>query len=106
MPIFHLTSQEQFNLLLSSQSKFLVWFSAAWCGPCQQMDKHALATAAEAAGLPFYYCDHTVNPDTVDTNAIQAFPTFIIFENGQRQSFRKSSDTLKVCQYIAKECPK
>lgn len=102
MPLLTLSSQDQFELLLSSQSKFLIWFSAAWCGPCQNMDKQALVTAAEATGLPFYYCDQTVNPDTVDSNAIQAFPTFVVFEKGQRQSFRKSADTVKVCQYIEK----
>jgi len=102
MPLFALTSQEQFDLLLSSQSKFLVWFSAAWCGPCQRMDKVALVAAAEAAQIPFYYCDQTVNPDTVTANAIQAFPTFVVFENGQRHSIRQSAETFKVCQYISK----
>ena len=102
MPLYALTSQEQFNQLLLSQSKFLVWFSAAWCGPCQRMDKAALAAAAEKAALPFYYCDHTVNPATVDANAITSFPTFVVFENGQRLSIRQSAETFKVCQYIAK----
>jgi thiol-disulfide isomerase/thioredoxin len=102
MPLYHLTSQEQFEQLLLSHPKFLVWFSAAWCGPCQRMDKAALIAAAEAAKLPFYYCDHTVNPATIDANAITSFPTFVVFENGQRLSIRQSVEVFKVCQYIAK----
>ena len=82
--------------------RFLIWFSAAWCGPCQKMDKNALEAAAHEMALPFYYCDHVVNPDTAVYVGIKQFPTFVMFNPKFEVARRISGDTTKVCQWIRK----
>ena len=99
--IQQLTKQEQFKELLLSPT-FLVWFSASWCGPCQRMDKKTLEETAEEMGIPFYYCDESVNRDTIDAVGIRSFPTFVLYDKGSEVSRRVSADTTKVCQYIRK----
>ena len=99
--IQQLTTQEQFKELLRG-SQFLVWFSASWCGPCQRMDKKMLEETAAELNLPFYYCDETVNRDTIDAVGIRTFPTFVLYDKGSESSRRVSADTTKVCQWIKK----
>jgi thiol-disulfide isomerase/thioredoxin len=36
-------TSEDLAVLRSGESYYLVWYSAYWCGPCQRMDKAALA---------------------------------------------------------------
>jgi hypothetical protein len=66
------------------------------------MDKKALEETAEEMGLPFYYCDETVNRDTIDDVGIRTFPTFVLYEKGAEKARRVSADTTKVCQWIKK----
>ncbi len=92
------TTQEQFKELLLGSS-FLVWFSASWCGPCQRMDKAALESAAT---IPLYYCDESVNRETILHVGVTTFPTFVLYSKGVEVARRVSSDTTKVCQWIKK----
>ena len=96
--MLQLTTQEQFKELLLGSS-FLVWFSASWCGPCQRMDKAALESASN---IPLYYCDETVNIETIDHVGIRTFPTFVLYSKGVEVARRVSADTTKVCQWIKK----
>jgi len=82
--------------------RFLIWFSAAWCGPCKAMDKAELIATAKEMTLPFYYCDEVVNRETIDAAGITSFPTFIMFNPGSVVAKRNSADTTKVCQWIKK----
>jgi hypothetical protein len=100
--MIHLTSHEHFIQLLSNQIPFIVWFSAAWCGPCQKMDKAALDAAAKEIGVLLYYCDQTVNDETITHCNVSAFPTFAFFNRGICVAARRSADTTKVCQFIRK----
>ena len=88
---------------LTSIPRAIVWFSAAWCGPCQRMDRSELTEAAREAGIPIYYCDETENPDMVDQCRIIQFPTFILFGGVYELSRRMSADTAKVCMWIRKQ---
>jgi len=105
-----LTTLQQFEELWAGRDdrgnpgpkRFLIWFSAAWCGPCQKMDKKELEAAAYEMALPFYYCDETVNPDTIAHVGIKQFPTFIMFNPKNEVGRRMSADTVKVCQWIRK----
>ena len=82
--------------------RFVIWFSAAWCGPCQKMDKKALEAAVHEMSVPLYYCDHVVNPEAADHYGITQFPTFVMFNPKVEVARRISGDTGKVCQWIRK----
>lgn len=105
-----LTTQEQFEELLCGYDvnghpgpqRFLVWYTASWCVPCQKMDKVALEEAAKEMALPFYYCDQSVNPDTIEYANLLSFPTFVAYKSKNEISRRVSADTTKVCQWIRK----
>jgi thiol-disulfide isomerase/thioredoxin len=105
-----LTSLEQFEDLCDGYDingnpgprRFLIWFSAAWCGPCQKMDKKTLEETARGLAIPFYYCDEVVNRETVERVGIKTFPTFIMYVPKQELGRRMSADTTKVCQWIRK----
>jgi thiol-disulfide isomerase/thioredoxin len=105
-----LTTLEQFEELWRGYDengnpgpkRFLIWCSAAWCGPCQRMDKGMLEEAAREVAIPFYYCDETVNRDTIERIGITSFPTFVMFTLKNEVARRNSADTIKVCQWIRK----
>lgn len=82
--------------------RFIVWYSAAWCGPCQRMDKKALQEAATEMALPFYYCDETVTPEVITAVGITTFPTFVMYGSKVEVGRRMNADTTKVCQWIRK----
>ena len=108
--ILPLTTLEQFNELWrgyddngnKGPQQFLIWFSAAWCGPCQRMEKKRLEEAAYEMSLPFYYCDEVVNRETIDYAGITSFPTFVMYTPKNEVGRRMSADTTKVCQWIKK----
>ena len=105
-----LTTLEQFDELWRGYDmnghpgpkRFMIWFTAAWCGPCQRMDKKALEEAAAAMALPLYYCDETVNRDTIEHVKVTTFPTFIMYNPRNEVGRRMNADTTKVCQWIRK----
>ena len=88
MSIPTLDTQEAFEDLwfgcsVAPGTRFVVWFSAKWCRPCQGMDRAALVAAAST--LPFFYCDAAVNTYTPGFCKIKSFPTFVVFEAGSTQ---------------------
>lgn len=110
-----LTTQAQFEQLwfgeaIKPGTRFLVWFSAKWCVPCQKMSKQILAATADGAGIPFYYCDATINDYTPGYCDVQRFPTFMMFEAGRVVNEKPQpgrivgvltdSNTANVCRFI------
>jgi thiol-disulfide isomerase/thioredoxin len=98
--MIHLTTHTQFKQL--TPVPYIVWFSAAWCGPCQRMEKRMLEETVTECNIPFYYCDQTVNPETIDAVGIKQFPTFVLFRDGEEVARRSTADTAKVCSWIRK----
>ena len=96
-----LTTPEQFQELLASKAAFIVWFSAAWCSPCQKMEKLRLEEAS--VDFPLYYCDEVVNPTMSERAGIKQFPTFVFYSKGVEVARRMNADTTKVCQWIKKQ---
>lgn len=96
--MIELTSVEQFDGL--SSGRFIVWFTAAWCGPCQRMDKVFLEDAAKAKKLTLYYSDETVNPDLAVLYNITRYPTFCLFSGKDIVSTKASSDATRVMMWI------
>ena len=96
--MLELTTPQQFADL--GKTGFIVWCSAAWCKPCQRMDRDMLVSAAVDKGLPIYYCDDTVNPQIITHCGIKTFPTFCYFNGGAQMASRVSADSAKVSMWI------
>ena len=76
-------TQEQFEAMWWTkdpespfQKGFLIYFTAAWCGPCKKLDQVAIEAAAAALDIPYYKCDESVNKYTSVYCGVRAFPTF------------------------------
>lgn len=98
-----LETQEQFESLWFSkdvESKWIVYFTAAWCGPCKSLDTEELTKTAHAKHIPIYKCDDTVNDYTGGYCGVRSFPTFIYFNPKKVVSTFKSNDTSKVIEWI------
>eukprot|EP00656_Telonema_subtile_P022639 TRINITY_DN23845_c0_g1_i1.p2 TRINITY_DN23845_c0_g1~~TRINITY_DN23845_c0_g1_i1.p2 ORF type:complete len:106 (-),score=37.21 TRINITY_DN23845_c0_g1_i1:122-439(-) len=72
------------HLANSDKPKHVVYFTAAWCGPCQmvapQIEELSEKYAAEADILKV---DLDANPDLAEQHDISAVPTFILLTNGK-----------------------
>ncbi|MBX3151841.1 thioredoxin [Candidatus Obscuribacterales bacterium] len=72
--------------LQNSTIPVLVDFTAAWCGPCQQLKPKLEALAQEFKGkVLFTKVEHTHNPSLVMKNGIRAFPTVKIYAPGGKE---------------------
>jgi thiol-disulfide isomerase/thioredoxin len=80
---------------------FLIYFTAAWCGPCKKLDQVAIETAVAALGVPYFKCDETVNKYTSGYCGVRSFPTFQFCKPKQLVSTCTSSDTAEVLAWIA-----
>lgn len=55
----------------------MLLFTAAWCGPCKNMERAGVYTAIEAAGFPVTKIDVDTQRAIADQYGIRAMPTFI-----------------------------
>jgi len=97
--MIEITSVEQFNQIKET-GRFIVWFTAAWCGPCQRMDKAFLEDAAKAKKLPLYYSDETVNPDLATRYGIIQYPTFCLFVEADCVSTKSSANATNIMMWM------
>jgi thiol-disulfide isomerase/thioredoxin len=80
-----------------TKGKLVVWYSAAWCVPCQKMEKPLLSSVAEESGITLLYCDQ---PEVFHEAEIRKMPTFICYVDGVEVARRLSADTAKVCMWM------
>lgn len=98
-----LLTQEQFEILYNdktSDKPFIVYFTAAWCGPCKALDVTQIAAAANMRGIPIYKCDYVKNTYTVGYCAVKSFPTFMYMRPRRPLSEIKSNITHEVIGWI------
>lgn len=64
----------------------VIAFSATWCGPCKA-SKPRLQDLAETSPLPIGYVHEEDLEDFLDVFVkIKAFPTYIVFRNGEEKA--------------------
>ena len=98
-----LATQEQFEALYNDTTKttaFIVYFTAAWCGPCKALDTAAIAAAASQRGIPIYKCDYVTNEYTVGYCGVASFPTFQYMKPRKPLSQVRSNATQEVITWI------
>lgn len=70
--------------VLESSEPVLVDFSAAWCGPCKQLEPIVAQIADEYQGrLKVGAVDVEESPDTAVRFRVLSVPTIILFKNGE-----------------------
>jgi len=80
--------------------EWIVYFTAAWCGPCKKLDCDILDRTAAEKGIPIFKCDVVRNEYTHGYCGVRAFPTFMFFRPKAVVSKLQSSDTDQVRQWI------
>ena len=98
-----LNTQEQFEELYNDTTKttaFIVYFTAAWCGPCKALDCAKIAAAAATRKIPIYKCDYVKNEYTVGYCGVTSFPTFQYMRPRKPLSMVRSNNTLDVIDWI------
>ncbi|KAJ6161278.1 hypothetical protein N7470_004674 [Penicillium chermesinum] len=105
MSVVEITSNEQFNSLLS-QSRFVVAdFYADWCGPCKAIAP-VYASLASQLTRPNHITFTKINGDNQQALAqaysVRAYPTFIVFENGRKKETVAGADARKLNEVIQK----
>jgi len=81
--VIHIKSQETFDKWKSSDCFVVAYFTAAWCGPCQQI-KPILDGLAQKYGKKavFLTIDVDENKQLCKREEISAIPTFYFYNNG------------------------
>lgn len=69
--------------MIPDKGKFLLQFSAVWCGPCTALSP-VIAKVADSlnVGLQKIDIDNEDNKDIVSQFKIRSIPTVILFEDG------------------------
>ena len=83
-----------------SDTLFIVYFTAAWCGPCKKLDRDLIAAAAKDKGIPIYICDYVTNEYTVGYCMVRGFPTFVAFNLGKEKNRLQSNQTEAIITWI------
>lgn len=86
MPVIPLTDATFDELVGSSDRPVLVDFTAAWCGPCRQLEPVLAAIADEQADrLVVGSIDVDVHLASAQRYGVMSFPTLIVFQDGEEQ---------------------
>ena len=69
----------------TSSVEVMVYFTAKWCKPCQQI-KPAVANVAASTSLRVISIDVDDFPELQEECSVTAMPTFLLFANGKEMS--------------------
>ena len=103
-----LESQEHFEELFrdsksegrSKDNLFIVYFTAAWCQPCKNLDRSQITEFANKNRIPLYICDAKENNYTPGYANVRSFPTFVAFTLGKEVNRLQSNSTEAVLLWI------
>lgn len=76
---------EEFKKIIGDKSKkVVVDFTATWCGPCQAIAPKFVEMAEENKELEFIKVDVDENGEAAEHCEVEAMPTFIFFNAGEK----------------------
>ena len=78
-----LTEEEQFAAATAGEPLAVVYFTAAWCGPCKMISPVFEAVAEEYPQATFLKVDVDDQPDVAAAARVAAMPTFQFFKKGE-----------------------
>ena len=71
-------------MVLQSERPGIVYFWAAWCGPCRLIAPELEAIAVDRTDLKVVKVDVDANPTVAGRYGIQSIPTIALFRDGDR----------------------
>lgn len=85
MPVNEITSEKQFNSVISQYPLVVIDFFAEWCGPCKQIapNFNALSNQKECSSVKFFKLNIDTVPEAAQLFKVKSIPTFISFKNGK-----------------------
>ncbi|KAJ5287784.1 hypothetical protein N7478_003470 [Penicillium angulare] len=105
MSVINISSNEQFNNLLTSSRFVVADFYADWCGPCKAIAP-VYDSLARQLTRPNHITFTKINGDEqtelAQAYSVRAYPTFIVFENGRKKQTVAGADPRQLNEVIQK----
>jgi len=92
--------EELWNQDATSTGKWIVYFTAKWCGPCRNIQVDEVDRVATAHGLTVWKCDIDVNDYTPGYCGVRSVPTFMCFTPKKIVSTLQSNQTENILKWI------
>jgi len=97
------TPYEYYEGCRPKDRSWIVYFTAAWCGPCKRLDTAILDEVAKSKELTIWKCDVVVNDYTSGYCGVKSFPTFMHFQPKKVVSTFQSNNTDEVSEWLLKQ---
>ena len=81
--IIEITSKEQFEEAIQSESLTIVDFWAVWCGPCRVLKPLLKKIAGEHPEIQLLTVDVDANPNLAAEYDINSIPAVFMFKSGE-----------------------
>eukprot|EP00668_Euglena_longa_P011153 GGOE01013535.1.p1 GENE.GGOE01013535.1~~GGOE01013535.1.p1 ORF type:complete len:115 (-),score=33.43 GGOE01013535.1:139-453(-) len=101
MPDF-LKTKKEFDDCISENPLVIVDFTAAWCGPCQNIAPKFVEFSEKYTSAKFVKVDVDDNADTAQSEDINAMPTFIVYKDGKKVDELCGANPAKLEELIKK----
>ncbi|MBE1556464.1 thioredoxin family protein [Sporosarcina limicola] len=87
-----ITTAEQFNKIISEDSKALIKFQAGWCPDCTRMDMFISPIIEKYDMYTWYDVDRDVLPEIAEKYDVMGIPSLLIFKDGEKQAHLHSAN--------------
>lgn len=106
MSVVNLSDNEAVEKFLVMNSKVILWYTATWCGPCQQIKPMVEELAKKYSGeVSFGKIDVDDNPEAAQEAKVASVPTFIAYVDEELLVRFAGADT-KQLQEVAAQIQK
>ena len=87
-----ITTTEQFNEIISGDSKALIKFQAGWCPDCTRMDMFIDPIIEKYDMYTWYEVDRDVLPEVAEKYDVMGIPSLLIFDKGEKKAHLHSAN--------------
>lgn len=87
-----ITTTEQFNEIISGDSKALIKFQAGWCPDCTRMDMFIDPIIEKYDMYTWYEVDRDALPEVAEKYDVMGIPSLLIFDKGEKKAHLHSAN--------------